>query len=56
MHTVFPLISTLGAYQVLNLFGVAFVRGRPLLEGDAYFKVREMNNIKCQNLIFLLSK
>ena len=24
---------------------------RLLLEGGAYFKVREMNNIKCQNLL-----
>ena len=26
-------------------------RGRRLLKGGAYFEVRELNNIKCQNLV-----
>ena len=45
-----------GAYSILKLLGVELIRGRLQLEGGAYFKFREMNNIKCLNLSFFLSK
>ena len=44
-NTVFPLISA--PRRLLN-FETGVWR---LLEGGAYFKVREMNNIKCQNFV-----
>ena len=39
MYTVFPLESAGDIYQVWRV-----------LKGGAYFKVREMNNTKCQTL------
>ena len=54
--TIFPLISAGGAYQIWKLSGAALTRGRHLLEGGAYFKVREMDNIKCQNLFIFSFK
>ena len=54
--TIFPLISTAHAYYILKLSGSALIRGRRQLEGSAYFKVREMNSIKCQNLLIFSSK
>ena len=57
LHTVFPLISAPGAYQILNLLGAAVIRGRRWFEGGAYFKVREVNNIlNVKTLSFYLSK
>ena len=38
--TVFPLLSTLGLYLILNLAGALLIRGQCLKEGGAYFKVR----------------
>ena len=38
--TVFPLISTLGLYLILNLAGALLIRGQRLKEGGAYLKVR----------------
>ena len=54
--TIFPLINAGGAYQIWKLSGAALTRGRRLLEGGAYFKVREMDNIKCQNLFIFSFK
>ena len=44
--TVFPLIRAPGAYLILRLLEI---------EG-AYFKIRESNNIKCQNIVILSFK
>ena len=38
----------------MKLFGVARIRGRRYLEGGAYFKVIELNNIKCQSCHFFI--
>ena len=45
-----------GAYWILKLWGVVLIRGMRWLEGGAYFEVREMNNIKCQNLVIFSIK
>ena len=49
-YNVFPLISAPGSYEIFKLWGVALIRGWHWLEGGIYFKFREMNSIKCQNL------
>ena len=49
-NTVFPLISTGGVFWIWKLSGAVLIRGWCYLEGDAYFKVKKMGNIKCQNL------
>ena len=45
MLTVFPLISAPSAIKFWNC------DERRLLGGGAYFNVREMNNITCQNFV-----
>ena len=49
--TVFPLISTLDFYLILNLVGAFLIRGQRLKKGGAYFKVRETHHTKFQKLI-----
>ena len=53
--TLFRLISATIACYILRLLRSALIRGR-LLEGGTYFKVREINNIKCQHFVISLSK
>ena len=43
-------------YYILKLLGAALIRGQLKLEGGAYFKVRDMNKIKCQNLVIFSFK
>ena len=50
-NTVFPLISTTGAYLILKLCGAALIGGRHLNEGGPYFKVREIIRMKFQNFV-----
>ena len=52
--TVFFLISTLTLHLISNLFGEVLVKRQRLKEGGAYFKVREIHNIKFQNFVFVL--
>ena len=49
--TVFPLVSTLGLYLILNLVGALLIRGQRLKKGGAYFKVREVHHIKFQKFL-----
>ena len=51
IHTVFPLIST-----PRRLINFETWQGGEEVLGGAYFKVREMNNIKCQNLVIFSFK
>ena len=44
-YTGFPLISAPSVYQILELLGAA------LIEGGGYFKVSEINNVKCQSFV-----
>ena len=50
INTVSPLISAPGTYYILKLLSWR------LLEGGAYFKIRETSNIKYQNLVTFSSK
>ena len=52
--TVFFLISTLTLHLISNLFGEVLIKRQHLKEGGAYFKVREIHNIKFQNFVFVL--
>ena len=52
--TVFFLISTLILHLISNLFGEVLIKRQRLKEGGAYFKVREIHNIKFQNFVFVL--
>ena len=52
--TVFFLISTLTLHLISNLFGEVLIKRQRLKEGGAYFKVREIHNIKFQNFVFVL--
>ena len=52
--TVFFLISTLTLHLISNLFGEVLIKRQRLKEGGAYFKVREIHNIKSQNFVFVL--
>ena len=52
--TVFSLISTFTLYLISNLFGEVLIRAQRLKEGDTYFMVREIHNIKFQNSVFVL--
>ena len=54
--TVFSLISAPGDYWSLKLLRGALNRERRLLKGGTYFEVRELNNIKCQNLVIFSFK
>ena len=49
--TLFPLISTPRCLLILRLLGAGFIRGWRSLEEGTYFKVREINNSKYQNLV-----
>ena len=51
ISTVFPLISALGAYWILKLLGAALIEGGANQREALISKLKEMNNIKCQNLI-----
>ena len=51
---VFPLVSTLSLYLISNLFGEVLIREQRLKEGDPYFKVRVIHQIKFQNFVFVL--
>ena len=44
--TVFPLVSTLSLYLILNIAGVLVIRRQHLRKGGAYFKVREIYVVK----------
>ena len=52
--TVFPLVSTLGLYLILNLVGALLIRGQRLKKVSAYFKVREIHHIKFQKFFFVI--
>ena len=52
--TVFFLISILTLHLISNLFGEVLIKRQRLKEGGAYFKVREIHNIKFQNFVFVL--
>ena len=52
--TAFFLISTLTLHLISNLFGEVLIKRQRLKEGGAYFKVREIHNIKFQNFVFVL--
>ena len=39
----------------MKLLGAALIRGRRLLEEGTYLKIREMNNINCQNPVIFLN-
>ena len=43
--TIFPLISAPGTYKILKVLGAW------LIIGWCFSKLREMNNIKCQNFV-----
>ena len=51
--TVFPLISTFSIYLISNLLSEVLIRGQHLKEGGAYFKAREIHQIKFQNFVFV---
>ena len=53
--TVFPLVSTLSLYLILDIAGVLVIRRQHLKKGGAYFKVREIYLIKFQKFLFLSS-
>ena len=44
--TVFFLLSRAGSYLISKILGAVLVRGRPVTEGDAYFKVKKTKQIK----------
>ena len=52
--TVFPLVSTLDLYLILNLVGALFIRGQRLKKDGSYFKVREKHHIKFQKFFFVI--
>ena len=52
--TVYPLVSPLGLYLILNLVGTLLIRGQRLKKGGAYFKVREIHHIKFQKFFFVI--
>ena len=39
INTIFPVVSSLGAYLILKLQGAALIGGQRLIERGAYFKV-----------------
>ena len=51
--TVFPLVSTLGLYLILNLVDALLIKKQRLKKGGAYFKVREIHHIKFQKFFLL---
>ena len=51
--TVFPLVSTLSLYLILNIAGVLVIRRQHLKKGGAYFKVREIYVVKFQKFSFV---
>ena len=44
--TAFFLLSCAGPYLISNILGAALVRGRRVIEGGAYFKVKKTKQIK----------
>ena len=52
--TVFPLVTTLGFYLILNLVAALLIRGERLKKGGACFKVREIHHIKFQKFFFVI--
>ena len=51
--TVFPLVSTLSLYLILNIAGVLVIRRQHLKKGGAYFKVRGIYVVKFQKFSFV---
>ena len=44
--TVFFLLCRAGSYLISKILGAVLVRGRPVIEGSAYFKVKKTKQIK----------
>ena len=44
--TVFFLLSRAGSYLISKILGAVLVRGRSVIEGDSYFKVKKIKQIK----------
>ena len=51
--TVFPLVSTLSLYLILNIADVLVIRRQHLKKGGAYFKVRGIYVVKFQKFSFV---